>query len=175
MSYHYLNQERESEAHALPDVEVFDARYIGVELRPDTEAAADYTDIMGVMESLGGGSGFYYAFGSPGYMWNSDPCGPFDSETEALKAAREAAGFCEHGVEDDSETVCKECPAPVLYAMVVRGRAGYYSHSGMVDSILKATCWGDMASAYGSIAPVNSYPVRLSDEDARRWGRVDDN
>jgi len=37
--------------------------------------------------------GFYYAYGFPGCLWDSDPVGPFDTEEEALEAAREAAGM----------------------------------------------------------------------------------
>jgi len=39
------------------------------------------------------GKGYFYAFGFPGCLWDSDPVGPFDTEAEALQNARESAGF----------------------------------------------------------------------------------
>ena len=71
MSYHYTNQSRETEETALPDVEVF-------------------WDRGG---HPGGPPGYYYAFGFPGCLWGSEPVGPFETEAEALEAAREDAGF----------------------------------------------------------------------------------
>jgi hypothetical protein len=41
---------------------------------------------------MGEGIGWYYAFGFPGCLWDGEPIGPFNSEAEALAAAREDAG-----------------------------------------------------------------------------------
>jgi hypothetical protein len=60
MSYHYSNPTRENDPHALPDVEVFNE-----------------------------GPQWFYAFGFPGCLWDSDPVGPFGSESEALADAVE--------------------------------------------------------------------------------------
>jgi hypothetical protein len=80
MSYHYTNQSRETEPTALPDVEVFDSRDY------PTEDECEYP-------RWPDGEGFYYAFGFPGCMWDSEPVGPFETEAEALQDARENAGF----------------------------------------------------------------------------------
>lgn len=34
------------------------------------------------------GPGWYYAYGSPGYLWDSGPYGPYPTETAAISAAR---------------------------------------------------------------------------------------
>jgi hypothetical protein len=169
MSYYYTDQSRETEPNALPDVEVLlisanDSDFIDARME---SAIDDGGDPMATIEYVG----HWYAHGSPGCLWDSDPSGPFDTEAEALSAAREAAGFCEHGISD--EGVCEECPAPELWAWRVRGRAGYFSYDGMVSSILKASCWADKASAYRADTPVNGYPTRLPDADARRWGHTE--
>lgn len=49
----------------------------------DDDDAAD----VEVFEDAGG---WHYAFGSEGYARNADPVGPFDTEAEALDAARDA-------------------------------------------------------------------------------------
>ena len=109
MAYHYTDETRSTDPHALPDVEVFEA-----------------TPELAVVDHNVGGwyseAGFYYAHGFPGCLWDSDPVGPFNTEAEALAAARGSAGFCPHGVDvgdmhsemrkQDAHTVCEECPAP---------------------------------------------------------------
>ena len=82
MPYYYTDQSREADPHALPDVEVFEA-----DQEPREVEKASWFQ----------GDGFYYAHGSPGCLWDSDPVGPYESEEQALAAAREAAGFCAHG------------------------------------------------------------------------------
>ena len=75
MSYEYTDPTKEDDPHALPDVEVF--------LVPD-----DYTVTFedgSQAEELG----YYYAYGFPGCLWDSDPEGPFESYALALAAARE--------------------------------------------------------------------------------------
>jgi hypothetical protein len=57
-------------------------------------------------------SGFWYAYGSPGYLWDGEPTGPYATEEEALQAAREAAGYCPHGCAD--EDPCEECDPGVV-------------------------------------------------------------
>ena len=77
----YSNPARESDAYALPDVEVF---YVDA-----TEAAAnaasddDYgPDGVSISEP-----GYYYWYCFPGCMPDSDPIGPFQSAAEAKQAA----------------------------------------------------------------------------------------
>lgn len=69
MTYHYSDPSRETEPNALPDVEVFEATHTEC---PERRA----------------GHRFFYVFGSPGYLWNSNPVGPFETEAQALAAAR---------------------------------------------------------------------------------------
>jgi hypothetical protein len=75
MPYHYTDPERESDPHALPDVEVFYQHRPG-RLRGVSNTAPLYP------------SGWYWASGFPGCLWDSDPIGPFDTEAEALADAR---------------------------------------------------------------------------------------
>jgi hypothetical protein len=65
MSMHYVNPEYASDPHKLPDVEVW------------------YT------QKIDEKSGFYYAYGFPGCLHDSNPIGPFTTEQEALDDARE--------------------------------------------------------------------------------------
>ena len=65
MPYRYVDPDRETDPFSLPDVEVWYTQEVYKE------------------------SGFYYAYGFPGCMHNSVPCGPFTTEQEALNDARE--------------------------------------------------------------------------------------
>ena len=89
MPQHYSDPERESDPHALPDVEIF--------YRTETEIANDarlnagsaYADnpwCDGDGEPLGAGWFYWYCF--PGCLPDSDPIGPFGSEAEALADAQ---------------------------------------------------------------------------------------
>ncbi|GAG34660.1 unnamed protein product, partial [marine sediment metagenome] len=77
MTYHYTDQSRASDAHALPDVEVFEAC---AECGPNLIHSADptYTAEGCAAENLG----YFYASGSPGCLWDSDPIGPYATEEE---------------------------------------------------------------------------------------------
>lgn len=86
MSYHYTDESRASDPHALPDVEVIEQSENQCDKRGHPYHDADESCLFD-------GPGFYYAHGFPGCLWDSDPVGPFDTEAEALKEAREAAGF----------------------------------------------------------------------------------
>ena len=66
MAYHYVNPSRETDLYSLPDVEIWYSRKIHKE------------------------SGFYYAYGFPGCLHDSDPVGPFNTEQEALEDARKS-------------------------------------------------------------------------------------
>ena len=176
MGYEYTDSSRESNAHSLPDVETF---YVGTTnfLREPLNchicndwAAEEQTPHSKHI-------GWYYANLDGGLdCWSGDPSGPYDTEAEALAAAREDAGFCPHGIGDDSEAVCEECPAPELWALThpIHGtylyfRNGDYAFTG---SIRNATVYGSGDAARDS-GPNWSVlrPIRLSDADARRWGR----
>lgn len=82
----YSDPKRESDPHALPDVEVFymsenDINGIGAK---DSRFHNEDTG-----EPLP--AGYYYWFCFPGCMPDSDPIGPFDTEEEALADAQQYA------------------------------------------------------------------------------------
>ena len=74
--YYYVDATRENDFMALPDVEVFEYREGE---SPGIEAEEDEAITK---------SGWYYAYGFPGCLWDSFPVGPFSTEVEALKEAR---------------------------------------------------------------------------------------
>lgn len=78
MTQHYSNPKRAEDPHALPDLEVFyhskadgPIQYYGPDDEPVTEP------------------GWYWWACFPGCLPDSEPCGPFASEAEALADARE--------------------------------------------------------------------------------------
>ena len=75
MSYHYSDPANEADEHRLPDIEVFHA-FVG-ELGTDDDGD-EYP------------AGWYYWWCFPGCLPDSETYGPYDSEQEALDAAREA-------------------------------------------------------------------------------------
>jgi hypothetical protein len=97
MPYYYTDPKRESEPGALPDVEIFYDYYCRC---PHCDAVLHGA----VCESCSFCSSntrfdcpspdqraFWYAYGLPGCLWDSDPVGPFGTEAEALEAARGAS------------------------------------------------------------------------------------
>ncbi len=78
MSQHYSDPSRESDPHALPNVEVF---YMSAADLLDS----DWTDGEGDSKD----TGWYYWYCFPGCLPDSYPCGPYASEAEALAAARQ--------------------------------------------------------------------------------------
>jgi len=173
MPYHYTDESKASDEPALPDVEVFKSFYDAKTQLPLGPGS------IGVFHKLmedGEPMGWYYAHGTPGCLWDSDPVGPFDSEADALKAAREAAGFCEHGVAD--EDICEECPAPEYFALRVAGIGLYLNgrdHRTSVAEPWHAAVWTTRSGASQArtklTRPLQYEIVKLS--DARRWGRSD--
>ena len=65
MSQYYSDPAREDDPHALPDIDVW------------------------YMQENYEERGFYYAFGFPGCVHDSEPVGPFTTEQKALDDARE--------------------------------------------------------------------------------------
>jgi hypothetical protein len=81
----YSDPRREDEPTALPDVEVFhhdctDSADPCPEPFAHCEACADFEC---------GGIGWYWQSCFPGCLPDGDPCGPFETEAEALADARE--------------------------------------------------------------------------------------
>lgn len=85
MSYIYAPAERENDEHALPNVEVF--------YRTEAAIALDFLATDGDWWADGDGEmmgeGWYWWACFPGCMPDSDPCGPFDTEAEAIADAQE--------------------------------------------------------------------------------------
>ena len=82
--YIHSDPSRESDPHAQPNVEVL---YISDQMRGADILASHAAGVSPSWEYHK--LGFYYAFGFPGCLWDSDPVGPFDTEAEAIAAARE--------------------------------------------------------------------------------------
>ena len=98
MPYEYSDKSRESEEHALPDVEVFyrTAAAILAEGKDtvwfemlENHIKNNGNDGWGHISACEEFEGWFYAFGFPGCLWDSDPIGPFDTYEQALEAARE--------------------------------------------------------------------------------------
>ncbi len=90
MTYYYSDPARESEPHALPDVEVFQSKaWI------DDIDGTIYFSLGDIPDEIGRDSltywpnSWFYAYGFIGCLWDSEPMGPFASESEALDAARD--------------------------------------------------------------------------------------
>lgn len=81
MTFDYVNEERRDEPHALPDVEVFEITH------PKQMELEEFDGKKVWLEP-----GWYYRYGMPGYLPDSDPFGPFGSYDEALEDAREHGG-----------------------------------------------------------------------------------
>lgn len=77
--YHYTDPARAGDAWALPDVETYHAEF-GEMLDDDGAPLPD---------------GWYFAFGFPGCLHDSEPWGPYATEEEALSAARRVADIPE--------------------------------------------------------------------------------
>jgi len=71
--YIYRDPSRQSDDHALPDVEI-------IYMTPERLKGLSYDTA---------GTGWYWASGFPGCLWDSDPIGPFQTEQEAINDARD--------------------------------------------------------------------------------------
>ena len=79
MTCFYSDPNRESDPFALPDAEAFYATdCFGLDDDSDRDDAAP--------------AGWYVWACFPGCMPDSDPCGPYDSEAEAIAAWRDESG-----------------------------------------------------------------------------------
>ena len=103
MGYFYLDESRESEPHALPEAETFcDAvAVVSCDDCGDTEAPAESVtanpatrcpccDRYADATQFGTDARWWFALLDGGLdCWASDPSGPYNSEAEAIAAARE--------------------------------------------------------------------------------------
>lgn len=76
----YSDPSRESDPHALPDVEVFYTNGLA-----NADGRYDECEDGSPMQA-----GWYYWFCFPGCMPDSDPVGPFATQDEAIADARQA-------------------------------------------------------------------------------------
>lgn len=111
MPQHYSNPARESEPHALPDVEVF---FLSDAMRGADTLASHAAGIPPSWEHYP--VGWYWWACFPGCLPDSDPVGPFDSESEALADARE-------GCDDDAPDLsCDQCNATMIQGVYCHER-----------------------------------------------------
>lgn len=83
MPYIHSDPSRESQPHALPNVEIFflsyeEAGHMNKLEDPDFESGmrARYSE------------GWYWVYGSPGCLWDGEPEGPFETEADAIADIR---------------------------------------------------------------------------------------
>ena len=120
MAYHYSDPKRESDPHALPNVEVFrgilrTCTDCGAEQLADDSVIGDdaFPDCECDESHINSSPGWFWQACFPGCLPDGEPNGPFDSEAEALAAAREAAGFCPNGRPDGAPCYpCDGLPEP---------------------------------------------------------------
>jgi len=97
MPHHYTDPSRETDPHALPNVEAFYVGTLPIRSSQSRDGwkqplpchiCADWSSDE--QTPHGEHVGWYWAPGFPGCLRDSDPIGPFDTEAEALADAREA-------------------------------------------------------------------------------------
>ena len=112
MAYDYTDPKRRNNPYALPDVETFQANYryctkcgslvfFDHRIDDDGKLVADCGDCSTTNELTE--TGWFYWFGFPGCLPDSEPFGPFDSRRAALDEAREAAGVYDDDDEPEEE------------------------------------------------------------------------
>lgn len=99
----YSRQDRETDPHALPDVEVYQLTAEEV-VQLDSDLMWDAAKrfplatmnsqerekaIAWAVEQSGAESGWYYHYCFPGCLPDSEPMGPYKTQAEALEACRE--------------------------------------------------------------------------------------
>ena len=90
MAYYCTDPERNDDAYALPDVEVFEIESCEIDRHfINEQRKADYENDDPHPASYY--KGWWYAFGFPGCLWDGEPTGPYPTEGDALYAAREVA------------------------------------------------------------------------------------
>lgn len=83
--YIYSDENRESETYALPDIEIF---YVDKTMADEwNEYNNDWSS--STMEMTDYTPGYYYQFCFPGCLPDSEPYGPYETEEDAIEAARE--------------------------------------------------------------------------------------
>lgn len=105
MPYVYSNPERERDTYALPDVEIFQMTAEEI-AEMDDDMVRDYLKrfplatmnrrerermLVAMVEEEGITGGWFYQFGFPGCMPDSEPFGPYATYSDAVDAAQEEA------------------------------------------------------------------------------------
>lgn len=93
MPYHYSDPERASEPHALPNVNTWQDHAADCACGCVYPADCDVCPDCGATEreEVSDAPLWWYAFGFPGCLNDSDPTGPFNTEEDAIASAREMA------------------------------------------------------------------------------------
>lgn len=100
MSYEYSVKSQEREPNTLPDVEVFEGSLhecVKCELQTYSDGVCAecgsnvYRQTISDEPTGAAYMGYWYAFGFPGCLWDSEPTGPFETYDQALTAARDMA------------------------------------------------------------------------------------
>jgi hypothetical protein len=175
MGQHYTDAAREADPHALPDVEVFEVKEsdIALNVRFSTGGPRDLLRRdVDISEA-----GWYYWYAMPGCMPDSDAIGPFETETDALHAAREDAGFCEHGAAEDGAE-CEECAPMELWG--IRNARGAWLVFGVASSVTetrRASCYVSEAAARAMLESMGAWAegwtvARLTDAESRAWSKA---
>jgi hypothetical protein len=97
----YSDPRRESDPHALPDLEIYEYH---AEVDPEGEDCPQSYDFYDHEHSLDC-SGWYWVSCFPGCLPDSDPTGPFANCEEALADARQ-------GLDQECDCSCHDLSAP---------------------------------------------------------------
>jgi hypothetical protein len=146
----YSDPRRESDPHALPDVEVWEE-----------------TETMDLGFECG--PGFYWQSCSPGCLPDGEPIGPFDTEAEALADCRASSGLCEHGIPQEER--CEECkPSPLWVVQNEHGSYLYESMRASLRSECSCAAWSTREHAERAAKRYPGMTARqLTDDEAREW------
>lgn len=82
MAYHYVDPSKENDDWTLPNINTW---------KESAREKDEETDNDWYVRWYGG-EGWYFAFGFPGCMNDSEPTGPFETEEEAVEYARDLCG-----------------------------------------------------------------------------------
>lgn len=126
MSQHYSDLKRETDPHALPDVETFQADYC-----EDCQNLDGHYDCCEAEGDSAMVRGWFWQSCFPGCMPDSEPFGPFATEADALADAR--------GFDADAE------PYP-MWAIKVNDRFLHFS-MGDLRGEMMCSCWTNREAA----------------------------
>lgn len=103
MAFHYVNEKRANDATYLPSIQTWQADVLEIQCPRCGDGLIPRTDADDATEAfclgcshmrpavLTGNRGWFFWFCFPGCMADSEAVGPYDTEADALAAAREGA------------------------------------------------------------------------------------